>query len=221
MRLARDFGLSFHPDHVPPEHAPRSFLEQIFLSRETVGPYGRHEIFQRGKDRRPYNTLVGNLSVGGHECEVWAGDWKYETTSGSGKNRKTHTHRFSYFMLALPYPSVKTTIRPEGFFDRIGEFVGIDDIDFESDAFSRAFHVTGDDKRFAYDLCHPRMIELLMAHRPPRFEVTGISAGGRNWLLIGGSGTWSPDEFRRHFHFADLFIEQWPRHLVARPEVQL
>ena len=56
-------------------------------------------------------------------------------------------------------------IRPEGFFDKVAGAFGFDDIDFESEEFSRAFFVKSSDKRFAYDVLHPRMLELLMAER--------------------------------------------------------
>jgi len=45
----------------------------------------------------------------------------------------------------------------------VTEFFGFDDIDFESAEFSRQFHVTAADKRWAYDIIHQRMMEYLMA----------------------------------------------------------
>ena len=63
-------------------------------------------------------------------------------------------------MLACP----ELTIGPEGFFSKIAQAVGYDDIDFESHEFSRQFCVRSRDKKFAYDVCHARMIEYLMAN---------------------------------------------------------
>ncbi len=38
------------------------------------------------------------------------------------------------------------------------------DISFESNEFSRRFRVKSRDKKFAYDVCHPRMIDFLLAN---------------------------------------------------------
>ena len=60
-------------------------------------------------------------------------------------------------------------IRPENVFDRLTEFFGLDDIDFESAEFSRAFHVKSTDKRWAYDVLHQRTMEYLL--EAPRFSM--------------------------------------------------
>lgn len=210
--LSEVAGLEFRPDHIASGRSG-SFLERLLSAGGIPGPYEQFPQFRRGSNRKAYNTLAGNAEFAGHRCEVWAGDFRYQTTSGTGKNRRTTTHRFSYALVSLPFESRKTTIRPENFLDRIGEFVGIDDIDFESDAFSRAFHVTGDDKRFAYDLCDPQMMEFLLDTRPPAFTLTGSDASGRNWLLLFGGGTWAAEEFDRRLDWTARFLDAWPRHL--------
>ncbi len=96
---------------------------------------------------------------------VLAFDYHYAT--GSGKNRTTH--RFSAVIVESPIPLEGLFIRPEGFFDRVSEFFGADDIDFESAEFSRAFYVKSPNKRWAYDVIHQRMMEYLL--RVPRFHV--------------------------------------------------
>ena len=210
--LARRWNLSFHPEHL--ESGSRgSFLERLLTSGAIAGPYQQFARFQRGTGRRAYNTMTGSIDLAGHRCTVWAGDFRYQTQSGSGKNRRTVTHRFSYLLVTLPFAARTTTIRPENFLDRIGEFIGIDDIDFESEAFSRAFHVTGHDKRFAYDLCDPLMMEYLMETRPPAFVLKDADPSGRHWLLMGDSSTWNPEVFDRHLRWVDGFLGRWPRHL--------
>ena len=57
-----------------------------------------------------------------------------------------------------------------------------DDIDFESDEFSRKFYVQSSDRKFAYDVLHPRMMEFLLQTTPPMIDVEGGAlclSGGR------------------------------------------
>jgi hypothetical protein len=51
--------------------------------------------------------------------------------------------------------------------------LGYDDIDFESSEFSRAFAVRSRDRKFTYDVCHPRMMEYLLEHRDLSLEIEG------------------------------------------------
>ena len=51
--------------------------------------------------------------------------------------------------------------------------LGFDDIDFESVEFSRAFTVRSRNKRFAYDVCHGKMMEFLLCHPDTSLEFEG------------------------------------------------
>jgi len=46
-------------------------------------------------------------------------------------------------------------------------------IRFESAEFSQRYGVVSDDKKFAYDVCNPQMIEFLLANPPLRIEING------------------------------------------------
>jgi len=63
------------------------------------------------------------------------------------------------------------TIRREGFFDRVAETFGFQDIKFESTEFSKAFCVRSPDKKFAYDVCNAKMMEYLLANRDLSVEI--------------------------------------------------
>ena len=151
-RLAASLGLRFDPgrDHSADERYP-------FLGKLT-----------QGSNRYAFNTLVGGY--GGHEIEVF--DYHYETHSTDSKgNRRTHHHHFSFFILHLPGHVPELTVTREGIFSKIAQFVGYDDIDFESAEFSRKFCVRSPDKKFAYDICHGRMMEYLLANDDVSLEV--------------------------------------------------
>src|ERR1035441_7551738 len=48
-----------------------------------------------------------------------------------------------------------------------------DDIKFESAEFARTYRVQSKDKRFAYDVCNPQMIEYLLANPGLQVEIQG------------------------------------------------
>ena len=100
------------------------------------------------------------------------GDFTYKVTTSSGKSTTTTTYRFSYLILHMPWSGVPDLlIRREGMFDKIAGVLGFDDIDFESAQFSRRFHVSSTDKRFAYDVIDPRMMEFLLKGDPPTVDI--------------------------------------------------
>jgi len=97
-------------------------------------------------------------------------DYHYETHSTDSKGRRqTHHHHFSAVILTTDGPLKPLSIREETWLDKVGEFFGLDDIDFESAEFSRAFHVKSPDRRWAFDVLNQRTMEFLLA--APRFAI--------------------------------------------------
>lgn len=122
----------------------------------------------QGSNRYAFNRLTGRYEE--HEVEVF--DFHYETYSSTPKGgRQTHHHYFSFFVLHVPDDYPELTIAPENVFSKVGQLIGFDDIDFESAEFSNAFCVRSTDKKFAYDICHPRMMEYLLANRDLSVEI--------------------------------------------------
>jgi hypothetical protein len=120
--------------------------------------------FDEGYDRCATNVISGNY----RQNEILAFDYHY--TTGSGKNRQEHN--FSFFILVMQgnlFPQI--TIRREGFFDRVAETFGFQDIKFESAEFSKTFCVRSPDKKFAYDVCNSKMMEYLLANRDLNVEI--------------------------------------------------
>ena len=119
-----------------------------------------------GSNRYAYNVVQGKRG----DRPLHAFDYHYETHSTDGKGRRrTHHHHFSGVIVRTDLPLRPLAIRPEGFLDRLAEFVGIDDIDFESAEFSRRFHVKAPDRRWAYDVIHQDTMEFLLA--APAFQL--------------------------------------------------
>ncbi len=153
-RIAAKLGLSFRADR---DHAlPERFQ---FLNK-----------LRQGSNRYAFNILEGTY----HQQRFIAFDFHYETHSHSSKGgRRTHHHYFSFFILLQSQPFPELTIGPETFLSKIAQAVGYDDIDFESAEFSREFVVRSKDKRFAYDVCNPRMMEYLLRNRDLVIEFDG------------------------------------------------
>jgi hypothetical protein len=172
--------------------------------------YAHFEIFRRGHSRSAYNTLTGDVQIKNQHWPAKMGDFIYKVTSGSGKNRRTKTYRFSYLILETPFMLAPALlIRPEGVFDRIAGVFGFDDIDFESEEFSRKFHVKSRDKKFAYDVCHSRMMEFLLATKPPCVDIER----GR-CCISDGTRVWEPEQFKATVRWIQQFYGQWPEHVV-------
>lgn len=151
--LAARLGLRFSEEH------DRATAERLGFLRK----------LDTGSNRYLYNRLSGDYQ--GHE--VMASDYHYETYSHSKRGRRTQHHHLSVLTLRLPRSFPELLITPEGFFSKIAQALGYDDIDFESAEFSRAFCVRSQDKKFAYDVCHPQMMEYLLAHRDLAIEFEG------------------------------------------------
>ncbi|MEL6796219.1 MAG: DUF3137 domain-containing protein [Planctomycetota bacterium] len=175
--------------------------------------YTNFEIFRRGHSRAAFNTLTGPVSINGSPHPVVMGDFIYKVTSGSGKNRRTTTYRFSYTIVHLPLAGVPDLlIRPEHVFDKLGSMLGFDDIDFESAEFSRKFLVKSRDKRFAYDVVTPAMMEFLLETRG---QAPAIDLEHGMVCLAQGGKRWTPEQFKQALAFADRFLSLWPEHVVA------
>jgi hypothetical protein len=181
--LARELGFDF---------APSSNAHTRF---DGFSPFGI------GSSRRSTNELGGQRE--GREWTIF--DYRY--TTGSGKNRSTHY--VGVISCDLPVALPALTIRAEGIFDKIAGLAGFDDINFESEAFSRRYHVKCEDRKAAYDVIHPQMIEFLMSIEPMHWQIRGRT------MLLAKRGHYSPQQIRQVMHLMHQFIALTPAYLRA------
>jgi hypothetical protein len=146
-----------------------------------------HAPLCRGERRFAYNVFDGERG----SRRVTCFDYHYVTyTRDSKGHRQTHTHRFSAALVHLDARFPRLLVRPENFLDKVAEFVGADDIDFESAEFSRKFFVKCDDRRLAYDIFHARAMEYMLAHPADlTFDFRGDT------VLLADDRTWNPARF--------------------------
>lgn len=188
--LAARLGLTFSPDR---DHTIASRFH--FLDR-----------LAHGSNRYAYNVLSGSYQGRG----VLVFDYHYQTESRDSKgHRQTHHHHFSCFVLQLEQSFPELTISPEGILSKVAQAFGYDDIDFESHEFSRKFCVRSKDKKFAYDVCHARMIEYLLANDDLNIEIENSA------LAIAYAGILKPEEIEPNLQRLAQVRALMPNYLFA------
>jgi hypothetical protein len=124
----------------------------------------------QGSNRYAYDYLHGDYQ--GYSADAFT--YHYETYSTNSKgHRQTHHHHLGIIAIKIEQPFPELHIQPEGFFSKIGQFLGFDDIDFESVEFSKKFAVKSGDKKLAYDFCNTGMMEYLLKHQGTALELDG------------------------------------------------
>lgn len=117
------------------------------------------EHFGKGSNRYAQNIFRGES--GGEAVTFF--EYHYQTSSrDSDGNRRVSHHYFTVFTLSMPKSFPELIIKPEGWFSKIWQAFGFDDIDFESHEFSKRYQVQSKNKKFAYDFCNPRMIDYFL-----------------------------------------------------------
>jgi len=139
------------------EWGERNGLKFTQKDRRMDDEFPQYSCLRHGHSRYAKNILTGVYRA----SPICAFDYHY--TTGRGKSQRHHS--FSALMVNTGLPLKQLFIRTEHFFDKVTEFVGFDDIDFESVEFSREFYVKSPDKKWAYDVLHQKSMEYLL-HAP-------------------------------------------------------
>jgi len=156
--------------------------------------------FGLGHGRRASNALRGQ-----HDGRpLVAFDYEYKTTSGSGKDRRTTTHHYSVIAMGAGAVFPDLAVTPQnmlsGFFGRVFN----SDIELESEDFNREFVVTCSSRKFASDVLHPRMMEILLRWTDVgwRFE--------RDSIVAVRSGQHTPEEIDAKLAHLDAILDAIP-----------
>ncbi len=169
---------------------------------------------RQGRNRYAFNRAEGNYDG----RPVWAFDYHYETTStrtvtdSKGRTRtetSTNHHYFSAVIVHSDVPLKKLIVRPEGFGDKIKAFFGTNDLDFESGEFSRKYHVSADERRYAYDVLHARAIEYLLTRPKCTIEFDDTD----HVLILRGVGRLPPEGFQQSIETVDTLLDLMPEYL--------
>jgi hypothetical protein len=174
---------------------------------QIVCRYPSFHCLTQGDNRYAYNLIAGRWA----NRDLCTFDYHYETYSTDSKGRRqTHPHSFSAVVLSSAVPLKPLFIRPEGFFDKITEFFGFDDIDFESAEFSRKFYVKSPDKKWAYDVIHQRTMEFLLGM--PGFTVEFAAHA----VIAYKSILFQISDFERAIKVIEGILDRLPEYLVQQ-----
>jgi hypothetical protein len=131
----------------------------------------RGQPFGTGQSRRAQHVLRGR------HRDRDASAFEYSYTVSRGDNN-SETYRFTVVVLATPAPRPMLEVTKEGLGRKLLGFVGVRDLQLESDEFNETFHVRTDDEKFAYDILNPKMMEWMLSgpalDLPFRFEGTHL-----------------------------------------------
>ena len=120
----------------------------------------------RGENRYAFNVLRGTY----HGQALFIFDYHYRTQQGKESKDMYGT----ILMLVEKQAFPQLLIQQENIRDRIASALGIgNEVKLESAEFSRAFSVRSPDKKFAYDVCNPQMMEYLLANQGLQVEING------------------------------------------------
>ena len=128
-----------------------------FVVKSPGPPEGyQFKLFTRGRSKNRKNVMSGETN----NVSVMMCDYRY--TTGSGKNSSTHTQTICIIrdsVLDLPGIFMR---REMGFFDKLGEMFGGQDIDFADDpVFSKAFVLQGDNEEEIRQIFTPELRSML------------------------------------------------------------
>jgi hypothetical protein len=206
-QIAQEHGLVFCPFGL--EEPPRGFWEKLttsfsdtnlgrFLERfEGFSPFGQGHSFG-----------VANLLMGRRgQADWYAFDYLYHTTQSNGKSTRTVPHPTGIVAVRLPLSMPRLTLTPENLFHKIGTALGMDELDFELEEFNKRYFVRSDDRKLAYDLLHPRMIEHLMSQESRAWQIGG------QYIVQSRAGYYSPEEVRASIAEIEGFVGLIPHYV--------
>lgn len=108
-------------------------------------------LFNRGGGRRFRNIMTGECSG------LKANLFDYSYVISNGKSSSTYTQTVAAFAPERSFPLFE--LRPEGFFDRVGDVFTHSDIDFDSNPeFSRRYMLRGEDREKVQALFTPSLL---------------------------------------------------------------
>lgn len=104
--------------------------------------------------------------------------WYYDESGGRGGRNRTY-HRFTCALATIPAACPRLRLGHEDLLTRLGDHLGLGDVELEYDDFNRRFRVKCDDQKFAFSLLDGKMMQwLLGADHFDSVEVDGP------WVLL-------------------------------------
>lgn len=187
-------GIAFYANHKREQQRREEFqslagglgLESFeHLPADDAERFDRFALASRGRNGQISNVIVADSG----ELRMVIFDFKF--TTGSGKNKTTHRQTVvQIHNEALSLPAF--TIGPESFMHRLGNFLGIDDIDFaEDEEFSNRFLLNGDDEQAVRAFFDADRRRALMKHAS-----VSVEARGSDFIFFQRQKRWEVSEIK-------------------------
>jgi hypothetical protein len=184
----------------------QTMATQLGLEYSLEDPFGLlgepFSLFQKGDGRGIENVLSGLW----HDLEVRAFDfWYYEESTDSEGHSSRSYYRFDCAVVPIAAACPGISIDHETFLTRLAGALSFHDIEFEDEAFNKAFNIRANDRKFANDLIDARMMAWLQAHATAyAIEVVG------NRVLVAGPKI-QPTQIVQVIGTAKAFVDQIPQ----------
>jgi len=199
--LAQNLGLQFLPKGMaePPRSGFFDSLAGVF------GPSQDQIFIQRFAYFQPFgqghSPDVENLMIGSIEGIDWyLFDYSYKVTTSNGKTTTTTTHNQAVVAARIPMTMPGLDLCPENILHRIGNKLGMQELNFELEEFNRRYFIRSGDSKGAYDLLHPQAIEFLMSRPVRHWQMSGI------YILLFEKGSRPASEFMAMFQEIRQFV---------------
>lgn len=181
---AANLGLTFEEKSL--ENLPKTFSD--------LAPFRQA---RQGGRPRVRNVIRGRFRT----REVRFLDFIYTVRTG----KSSHDVVLGVAIVLLPDSWPELSIVPEHFGHKVWDAVGGEDIDFESEEFSRKYWVKATDRKFAYDVLHPRAMEHVMPAPWQRWHLSG------NALCLWHDRPGRPSDVRPVLEALVAFLDLVPR----------
>jgi hypothetical protein len=176
-----------------------------FSADETIGCLGfPFRLLTRGDGRGTENVMWGTWQgIPMTEFDYW---YYEESTDSEGRTSKSY-YRFSCAVTEIGAACSPLTIDRENLFTRLADHMGMPDIEFELEAFNKAFNVKSKDRKFANDMIDARMMQWLIdVNDAFEFELSA------KWVMVYSKKR-APSELVPLLATAQQFLEHVP-HVV-------
>lgn len=193
--LAKKLDCDFKPDAV---HANLSQFKPFTIFAQQGAPYVA-------------NTFRESIRTRRGRARVVMGDFRMVTRVQTRRGEVEQIREFSYMLIDLPFNTHgRLLVRREGQLDAIAEHFGAQDIDFESAAFNRQFLVRASSRRFAFDVLHPGMLELIMNTEPMPLLIDH-----RRCCIADTNSRWTAKLFEAKLNWLERFIDAFGAHVAS------
>jgi hypothetical protein len=159
------------------------------------------ELFARGAGQEVELVISGNHN--GVPMRLF--DFMYYVESSNGQGGRTRQyHRFTCAIATIAAACPRLNLGHESFFTRLGDHLGMGDVELEYDDFNRRFRVKCDDQKFAFSLLDGNMMQWLLG--TDGFESVEVDGP---WVLLAGDRL-DPRQWLDLGNWIDAFVRQIP-----------